>query len=36
MLQGPILHLGKAGANGDVVVNILKDSKKNPTKLGWR
>ena len=26
--------MGKAGANGDVIVDLLKDSKKNPTKLG--
>src|SRR6476660_1977319 len=31
---GAHIHMGKAGANGDVVVDILKDSKKNPTKLG--
>ena len=31
---GAHIHLGKAGANGDVVVDLLKDSKKNPTKLG--
>ena len=26
--------MGKAGANGDIIVDLLKDSKKNPTKLG--
>lgn len=31
---GAHIHMGKAGANGDVIVDLLKDSKKNPTKLG--
>ena len=31
---GAHIHMGKSGANGDVVVDLLKDSKKNPTKLG--
>ena len=31
---GAHIHLGKAGANGDVIVDLLTDSKKNPTKLG--
>lgn len=31
---GAHIHMGKAGANGEVVVDLLKDSKKNPTKLG--
>jgi CHRD domain len=31
---GAHIHLGKAGANGDVIVDLLKDSKKNPTKIG--
>jgi hypothetical protein len=31
---GAHIHMGKAGANGDVVVDLLKASKKNPTKLG--
>jgi hypothetical protein len=31
---GAHIHQGKAGANGDVVVDLLKDSKNNPTKLG--
>jgi hypothetical protein len=26
--------MGKAGANGDIIVDLLKNSKKNPTKLG--
>ena len=34
MPQGAHIHMGKAGANGDVIVDLLKDSKKNPTKLG--
>lgn len=31
---GAHIHMGKAGANGDIIVDLLKDSKKNPTKLG--
>src|SRR6266540_814444 len=31
---GAHIHMGKAGANGEVIVDLLKDSKKNPTKLG--
>jgi len=31
---GAHIHMAKSGANGDVVVDLLKDSKKNPTKLG--
>ena len=31
---GAHIHMEKAGANGDVIVDLLKDSKKNPTKLG--
>jgi hypothetical protein len=31
---GAHIHMGKAGANGDVIVDLLKDSKNNPTKLG--
>lgn len=31
---GTHIHMAKAGANGDVIVDLLKDSKKNPTKLG--
>ena len=31
---GAHIHMGKAGSNGDVVVDLLKDGKKNPTKLG--
>jgi CHRD domain-containing protein len=28
------IHLGKAGANGDVIVDLLTGMKKNPTKVG--
>jgi CHRD domain len=28
------IHMGKVGANGDVIVDLLTDKKKNPTKLG--
>jgi hypothetical protein len=31
---GAHIHMGKAGANGDIIVDLLKGSKKNPTKLG--
>jgi hypothetical protein len=31
---GAHIHIGKTGANGDIIVDLLKDSKKNPTKLG--
>ena len=31
---GAHIHMGKAGANGDVIVDLLKDGKKNPTKIG--
>ncbi|MEP6577092.1 MAG: CHRD domain-containing protein [Nitrososphaerota archaeon] len=31
---GAMVHTGKAGANGDVIVDLLQGSKKNPTKLG--
>lgn len=31
---GAHIHMAKSGANGDVVVDLLTDSKKNPTKLG--
>lgn len=31
---GAHIHMGKVGANGDVVVDLLKVSKKNPTKIG--
>jgi hypothetical protein len=31
---GAHIHMAKSGANGDVVVDLLKDSKKNPTKIG--
>ncbi len=32
---GAHIHMGKAGVNGDAIVeDLLKDSKKNPTKLG--
>ena len=28
------IHMGKAGSNGDVIVDLLTGMKKNPTKLG--
>jgi hypothetical protein len=28
------IHIGKAGSNGDVIVDLLTGMKKNPTKLG--
>ncbi|HEX7179161.1 MAG TPA: CHRD domain-containing protein [Nitrososphaeraceae archaeon] len=28
------IHVGKAGQNGEVVVDLMKDSKVNPTKMG--
>jgi hypothetical protein len=28
------IHMAKVGANGDVIVDLLTDKKKNPTKLG--
>lgn len=31
---GAHIYLGKAGANGDIIVDLLKDSKNNPTKVG--
>ena len=31
---GAHIHMGKVGSNGDVVVDLLKGGKKNPTKLG--
>jgi len=31
---GAHINTGKPGANGDVIVDLLKYSKKNPTKLG--
>jgi hypothetical protein len=31
---GAHIHLGKAGANGDVIVDLLTGMKENPTKLG--
>ncbi len=31
---GAHIHLGKTGTNGDVIVDLLKDSKNNPTKVG--
>jgi hypothetical protein len=31
---GAHIHMGKAGTNGDVIVDLLTDKKKNPTKLG--
>jgi hypothetical protein len=31
---GAHIHMGKAGANGDIIVDLLTDKKKNPTKLG--
>lgn len=31
---GAHIHMGKAGTNGDIIVDLLKNSKKNPTKLG--
>src|ERR1043166_1175368 len=31
---GAHVHMGKVGSNGDVVVDLLKGGKKNPTKLG--
>lgn len=31
---GAHIHLGQAGQKGDVVADLLKDSKKNPTKMG--
>ena len=31
---GAHIHMGKGGANGDIIVDLLKNSKKNPTKLG--
>lgn len=32
--SGAHIHMGKVGANGDVIVDLLTDKKKNPTKLG--
>ena len=31
---GAHIKMGKAGANGEVVVDLLPGSKKNPTKIG--
>ncbi len=31
---GAHIHMGKAGANGDVIVDLLRDSMKNPSTLG--
>jgi len=31
---GAHIHMGKVGSNGEVVVDLLKGGKKNPTKLG--
>jgi CHRD domain len=31
---GAHIKMGKAGANGEVVVDLLQGSKKNPTKIG--
>jgi hypothetical protein len=31
---GAHIHMGKVGANGDVIVDLLTGMKKNPTKLG--
>jgi len=33
-VTGANIHFGKAGANGDIIVDLLTDSKKNPTKQG--
>lgn len=33
-VTGAHVDLGKAGANGDMIVDLLKDSKKNPIKQG--
>ena len=32
--SGAHIHMGKAGANGDVIVDLLTDKKENPTRLG--
>lgn len=31
---GAHIHVGKVGVNGDIAVDLLKGSKKNPTRLG--
>ena len=33
-VTGVDIHFGKAGANGDIIVDLLKDSKKNLIKQG--
>jgi hypothetical protein len=33
-VTGAHIDFGKAGANGDLIIDLLKDSKKNPTKQG--
>lgn len=33
-VTGAHIDFGKAGANGDIIVDLLKDSKKNPIKQG--
>ena len=33
-VTGAHIHFGKAGANGDIIVDLLKDSKKNLIKQG--
>jgi hypothetical protein len=33
-VTGAHIDFGKASANGDMIVDLLKDSKKNPTKQG--
>lgn len=33
-VTGAYINFGKAGANGDIIVDLLKDSKKNSLKQG--